>query len=139
MLREKRLPIILPARFRNIFRQIPEMQRTTILAALSCLAFVACGGNEGSGDENVVNVYNWADYIGYETIAKFEAEYGIKVNYDVYDSAEIVDVKLLAGNSGYDVVIHSNSFSARISPAGVYDELDLSRIPNARHLDRQRG
>jgi putrescine transport system substrate-binding protein len=70
-----------------------------------------------------------------DTIRKFEAEFGIQVNYDVYDSAEIVDVKLLAGNSGYDVVMHSNSFSARIAPAGVYETLDKSRIPNIRHLD----
>ena len=111
------------------------MQRAANTALLACLTLIACSGNETSNDENVVNVYNWSDYIGVDTIAKFEAEYGIKVNYDVYDSAEIVDVKLLAGNSGYDVVIHSNSFSARISPAGVYDTLDMSRIPNTRHLD----
>lgn len=92
------------------------------------------GGNERN-DENIVNVYNWSDYIAEDTIEKFEAEYGIKVNYDVYDSSEIVDAKLLAGNSGYDVIVHSNSFSARIAPAGVYEKLDLSRIPNVKHLD----
>lgn len=111
------------------------MQRARIVALLSCFVLAACSGNNNGNEERIVNVYNWADYIGVDTIRKFEAEYGIKVNYDVYDSAEIVDVKLLAGNSGYDVVIHSNSMSARISPAGVYDTLDMSRIPNARHLD----
>ena len=101
-----------------------------------CLAVAACG-DDGAVDDsaNVVNVYNWSDYIAVDTIEKFEAEFGIKVNYDVYDSAEVVDVKLLAGNSGYDVVIHSNSFSARIAPAGVHEPLDMSRIPNAKHLD----
>jgi putrescine transport system substrate-binding protein len=108
--------------------------RHLVIVWLSLLA-TACGGKDTAREQNVVNVYNWADYIGTTTIKKFEAEYGIKVNYDVYDSAEIVDVKLLAGNSGYDVVIHSNSFSSRIEPAGIYDTLDLSRIPNARHLD----
>ena len=99
--------------------------------------FMAGCGNDATRDDEpqVVNVYNWADYIGADTIDKFEAEFGIKVNYDVYDAAETVDVKLLAGNSGYDVVMHSNSFSSRIEPAGVYETLDLSRIPNAKHLD----
>lgn len=111
------------------------MNTRGLFVLLLPLLAAACSDEAGQRDDNVVNVYNWADYIGTETIAKFEAEYGIKVNYDVYDAAEVVDVKLLAGNSGYDVVIHSNSFSARIAPAGVYDTLDKSRIPNARHLD----
>lgn len=111
---------------------------TRLLPALLLVAFVLTGcGNDvaGDADAQVVNVYNWADYIGADTIEKFEAEFGIKVNYDVYDAAETVDVKLLAGNSGYDVVMHSNSFSSRIEPAGVYETLDLSRIPNAKYLD----
>ncbi len=101
------------------------------------LTIAACGGDNPTGeiDEKIVNVYNWSDYIGLTTIEKFEAEFGIKVNYDVYDSAEIVDAKLLAGNTGYDVIVHSNSFSARIAPAGVHEPLDFSRIPNIKHLD----
>ena len=55
--------------------------------------------------EGVVNFYNWADYIGESTIRDFEEEYGIKVNYDEYDSSEIVEAKLLAGNSGYDHIL----------------------------------
>ncbi|MEM7433180.1 MAG: extracellular solute-binding protein [Pseudomonadota bacterium] len=105
----------------------------------SVIGFLLVGCSSGDGasvsDDNVVNVYNWADYIAEDTIDKFEAEYGIKVNYDFYDSAEIVDVKLLAGNSGYDVIIHSNSYSARILPVGVYDKLDYSRLTNLHHLD----
>ncbi|MGI9271866.1 MAG: polyamine ABC transporter substrate-binding protein [Woeseiaceae bacterium] len=108
-----------------------------LLLLCSALVFVACSGDGDNeeGDEQIVNVYNWSDYIGEDTIEKFEAEFGIKVNYDVYDSGEIVDVKLLAGNTGYDVIIHSNSFSARIAPAGVHEPLDFSRIPNIKHLD----
>lgn len=102
---------------------------------LGSLVIAACTGEETEQEARVVNVYNWSDYKGPQTLEMFEAEYGIKVNYDVYDSAEIVDAKLLAGNSGYDVVIHSNSFSSRIEPAGVYETLDFSRIPNARYLD----
>ncbi|RYG94894.1 MAG: spermidine/putrescine ABC transporter substrate-binding protein PotF, partial [Alphaproteobacteria bacterium] len=60
--------------------------------------------------DNVVNVYNWSDYIAEDTVAKFEAETGIKVNYDVFDSNELVEAKLLAGASGYDVVVPSGFF-----------------------------
>lgn len=90
---------------------------------------------ELASDEKVLNVYNWADYIGPDTVETFEAEYGIKVNYDTYDSSETVDVKLLAGNSGYDVVVHSNQFSSRLIPVGVFHKLDFSRLENKRHLD----
>ena len=89
----------------------------------------------GPGDANVVNVFNWADYIGPDTLEQFEAEYGIKVNYDLYDSSEVADVKLLTGNSGYDVVIHSNQFSSRLAPIGVYEKLDMSRFSNLGNLD----
>lgn len=89
-----------------------------------------------SGDSNVVNVYNWADYIAPETLEKFEAETGIKVNYDMYDSSEVVDVKLLAGNSGYDVVVHSNQFSTRLVPIGVFQKIDTSKLSNYGNLDR---
>ncbi len=86
--------------------------------------------------EKVVNVYNWADYIAPDTLKKFEAEYGIKVNYDLYDSSEVVDVKLLAGGSGYDVVVHSSQFSSRLTPIGIFEKLDYSRLDNIRHLDQ---
>jgi putrescine transport system substrate-binding protein len=91
---------------------------------------------ETASGERVVNVYNWADYIAPDTVEKFEAEYGIKVNYDIYDSSSVVDVKLLAGGSGYDVVIHSNQYSSRLTPIGVYEKLDYSRLDNIRHLDQ---
>jgi hypothetical protein len=90
---------------------------------------------EMAGTENVLNVYNWADYISLNAVEKFETEYGIKVNYDIYDSSPVVDVKLLTGNSGYDVVIHSSQFSSRLAPIGVYHKLDFSRLDNTRHLD----
>ena len=86
--------------------------------------------------EKVLNVYNWADYIAPDTLEKFEAEYGIKINYDLYDSSPVVDVKLLAGSSGYDVVIHSNQYASRLTPIGIYEKLDYSRLDNIRHLDQ---
>jgi putrescine transport system substrate-binding protein len=113
------------------------MRKITItLAGITCLALAACGGGNGdTSDENVVNVYNWADYIDLDVLEQFENETGIKVNYDTYDSSPLVDVKLLAGNSGYDVVVHSNQFSSRLAPIGVYEKLDESKLPNMANID----
>jgi putrescine transport system substrate-binding protein len=109
---------------------------TIALFGLGGLLLSSCSDDGAASDgDNVVNVYNWADYIAPGVLEKFEAETGIKVNYDIYDSSEIVDVKLLAGNSGYDVVVHSNQFSSRLAPIGIYEKLDFSRLPNSRHLD----
>ena len=102
----------------------------------SCSTDRTAGTADSASGENVVNVYNWAEYIALDTIDKFEDEYGIKVNYDVYDSSEVVDVKLLAGNSGYDVVVHSSQFSSRLTPIGIYEKLDYSRLDNIRHMDQ---
>ncbi len=85
--------------------------------------------------DNVVNIYNWSDYIAEDTIANFEAKTGIKVNYDVYDNNEIVDAKLLAGNSGYDIVVPSGSFLERQIKAGLLKPLDKSKLPNLVNLD----
>lgn len=86
-------------------------------------------------EEPVLNVYNWSDYIAADTIANFEAETGIKVNYDVYDNNEIVDAKLLAGNSGYDIVVPSGNFLERQILAGLILPLDKSKLPNLGNLD----
>jgi len=86
-------------------------------------------------EEKVLNFFNWADYIGETTIADFEAEYGIKVNYDVYDSTEIVEAKLLAGKTGYDVVVHAVRYSERLFPIDVYQPLDRSKLTNWGNLD----
>ena len=84
--------------------------------------------------EGTLNVYNWAEYIGEETIANFEKEFDIKVTYDNYDSVETADAKLLAGSSGYDVVSHSSSSIGRLIPAGILLELDKSRLDNWKHM-----
>jgi len=86
-------------------------------------------------EEKVLNFFNWADYIGETTIADFEAEYGIKVNYDVYDSTEIVEAKLLAGKTGYDVVVHAVRYSERLFPIDVYQPLDRGKLTNWGNLD----
>lgn len=82
-----------------------------------------------------LNIYNWSDYIAEDTIAKFEAETGIKVTYDVYDSNQTLEAKLLAGSSGYDIVVPTSNFLRRQIAGGVYQPLDYSKIPNAAGVD----
>ncbi len=89
--------------------------------------------NGAASAEEVIHVTNWAEYIGEETIANFEKETGIKVVYDNYDSVEAIDSKLLAGGSGYDVVLHSSTMIARLIPAGILQEVDMSKIANINH------
>src|SRR5215469_9024272 len=89
-----------------------------------------------AGDKPWLNVYNWSDYIAPDTIPKFEAETGIKITYDVYDGNEVLEAKLLAGNSGYDLVVPSASpFMTRQISAGVYRALDKAKLSNWRNLD----
>ncbi len=86
-------------------------------------------------EDRVLKVTNWGEYIGEDTIANFEKEFGIKVIYDPYDSAESIDAKLLAGNSGYDVVSHSGGDTARLIKAGIIEPLDMSKLDNIKHMD----
>jgi putrescine transport system substrate-binding protein len=82
-----------------------------------------------------LHTYNWSDYIAEDTIAKFEAETGIDVTYDVYDSNEVLEAKLLAGSSGYDIVVPTSDFLRRQIKGGVYMPLDKEKIPNLANLD----
>jgi putrescine transport system substrate-binding protein len=84
-----------------------------------------------------LNIYNWSDYIGEDTIANFEAETGIDVTYDMYDSNEVLDAKMMAGSSGYDLVVPTADFLVRGREAGVYQDMDLSRLANAGNQDPQ--
>ena len=80
-------------------------------------------------------IYNWSDYIAEDTIANFEAETGIDVTYDVFDSNEVLEAKLLAGGSGYDLVVPSGSFMENQIKAGVFQKLDKSKLSNLGNLD----
>src|SRR3712207_6294814 len=84
--------------------------------------------------ERVVNVYNWSDYIDPKVLEDFTKETGIRVTYDTYDNNEIVETKLLAGQSGYDVVVPSGPFLQRLIKAGVFQKLDKARLPNLKNL-----
>lgn len=88
-----------------------------------------------AAEEKVLNVFNWADYIGPTTLADFEAEHGIRVNYDLYDSTAVVDARLLAGKTGYDVVLQALRYSARLIEVGVFQPLDRSKLTLWDNLD----
>ena len=87
-----------------------------------------------SADESVLHVYNWSDYIDESIIGDFEKETGIKVVYDVFDSNEVLETKLLAGSSGYDVVVPSGTFLMRQIQAGVFQKLDQSKLSNSANM-----
>ncbi|CAN5259195.1 polyamine ABC transporter substrate-binding protein [soil metagenome] len=91
--------------------------------------------SNGGDPEKVLNIYNWSDYIGKDTIANFEKETGIKVTYDVFDSNELLEAKLVSGNTGYDLVVPSVQYLARQVQAGVFQELDKSKFKNYGNLD----
>jgi len=96
---------------------------------------LACAVCSAAAAPPVLSIYNWADYIGTDTIRDFEREFGIKVNYDQYDSTEVVEAKLLSGHTGYDLVVHSYRYSSRLIPIGVYSPLDKQRLPLWKNLD----
>lgn len=99
------------------------------------LAALAAAGPALAQEKGVVHVYNWSDYIAEDTVAKFEAETGYKVVYDVYDSNETLEAKLLAGSSGYDVVVPTSQYLRRQVQADIYMPLDKSKLPNLANMD----
>ena len=109
-------------------------------ARLLCLALVltALPLLAAGAEEKRLHVYNWSDYIAPDTIANFTKETGIEVTYDVYDGNEVLEAKLLAGHSGYDIVVPSASpYMARQIAAGAYRTLDKAKLPNLNNLDPQ--
>ncbi|MEL1265299.1 polyamine ABC transporter substrate-binding protein [Pseudoxanthomonas putridarboris] len=116
------------------------MKLRVLATTLALCTLAACGGKSGgdgaaAGGGKQVNVYNWSDYIADDTIPNFEKATGIKVTYDVFDSNEVLETKLLAGSSGYDVVVPTLNFLGRQIQAGVFLPLDKSKIPNYANLD----
>ena len=123
------------------------MIRKPLVIAFAVALLTACGAPP-AGDpsatapaanapkaDKTLSVYNWSDYIAEETVAKFEAETGIKVIYDVFDSNEVLEAKLMSGDAGYDIVVPSLSFLGRQIQAGVFSELDRSQLSNIDNLD----
>ena len=106
-----------------------------LLAACSKPAEAPKASAAAAEEEKVLNVYNWSDYIEASVIEGFTKETGIKVQYDVFDSNEMLETKLLAGNTGYDIVVPSASFLNRQLQAGVHQKLDKSLLPNLKNID----
>ncbi len=96
------------------------------------LAAAALAAQAGWAQE--VRVYNWSDYIDEDLLTKFEEETGFELIYDVFDSNEVLETKLLAGGSGYDVVVPSATFLQRQISAGAFQELDKSKLSNIGNL-----
>jgi len=122
-----------------------SVHRTAILALACVLGSSGCGGGKSAGDSaakaaggaKVLNLYIWSDYLAPDTLPIFESRFGIKVHPAYYDTNETLETKLLAGNSGFDVVVPSASYFERQIKAGAYLVLDKSKLPNLQNMDPQ--
>lgn len=104
-------------------------------AALGLATLAAVTPAHAQEEEKVLNIYNWSDYIGDDTIRGFEKETGIKVRYDNFDNNEIVHAKLVAGRTGYDIIVPSSNWAKLQIDGGLLRKLDKSQLPNLKNLD----
>nr|WP_066272338.1 extracellular solute-binding protein [Hydrogenophaga palleronii] len=133
------------------------LKKHVLVLAMSAMLLAACGKKEEPAaapvesapvaaapaapagpvldDEKVLNVYNWPDYITESLISDFEKEFGVKVNYDTFENNEALHAKLVAGNSGYDIVIPTAGFAKKQIDGGLYQPIDKSRLSNYGNLD----
>ncbi|HMR68845.1 MAG TPA: polyamine ABC transporter substrate-binding protein [Rubrivivax sp.] len=111
------------------------MKPIAALAALAAALALAAPVAQAQEEPKILNIYNWSDYIAEDTIANFEKETGIKVRYDNFDNNEIVHAKLVAGKSGYDLVVPSSNWAKLQLDGGLLQPLDKTRIPNLKNLD----
>ena len=134
------------------------MKKQVLALAISAILLTACGKKEEPvaapaapvaaataepakpagpvlDEEKVLNIYNWADYIPEGMIAKFEEETGVKVNYNTFESNEALHAKLVAGKSGYDIVVPSAGFAKKQIAGGLYQEIDKSKLSNYGNLN----
>jgi putrescine transport system substrate-binding protein len=126
----------LSARYRGPVHPKPGDVSVSRLSPIACLAITLFSVNLALAEERVLHVYNWSDYIADEALEQFQAETGIKVVYDVYDSNEVLEAKLLAGHSGYDLVFPTaRPFAQRHIKAGIYRPLDIDKLSNYGNLD----
>src|SRR6186713_916788 len=109
---------------------MPSIFHAFAAAALALVAGSVAINSAGAQATRVVNVYNWSDYIEPKVIEDFTKETGIKVQYDTFDANETLETKLLAGKSGYDVVVPTGYFLERQIKAGVFQKLDKSKLKN---------
>lgn len=116
-----------------------EMQEkslfSTVARVFAALCLSGAAAVAVAQDAKVLNIYNWSDYIAEDTIKNFEKETGIKVRYDTFDNNEIVHAKLVAGKSGYDIVVPSSNWAKLQLDGGLLRKLDKSLLPNLKNLD----
>ena len=109
----------------------PKTAASALIAALALAATAALAQEE----EKILNIYNWSDYIAEDTIRNFEKETGIKVRYDNFDNNEIVHAKLVAGKTGYDLIVPSSNWAKLQLDGGLLSKLDKTQLPNLKYLD----
>src|SRR5437868_8671767 len=117
-------------RLRGTQRRLFPMRPVALIAATAAALVLAL---PALAEDKVVNVYNWSDYIDPATLEAFTKETGIKVVYDTMDSNEVLETKLLAGQTGYDVVVPTGSFLQRQIKADIYLPLDKAKVPNLKY------
>jgi putrescine transport system substrate-binding protein len=123
------------ARLAQMTTTTGAVRMKTFSKTLLALSLAGAVVSAAHADEKVLHVYNWSDYIAEDTLDNFQKETGIKVIYDVFDSNETLEAKLLSGGSGYDVVVPSNQFLAKQIKAGVFQKLDMAKLPNWKNLN----
>jgi putrescine transport system substrate-binding protein len=111
--------------------------RRSTLAAL-CAGLLACATTGAcAAEEKILNIANWAEYIGEDTVKRFEQETGIHVRYDLFDSNEVLLAKIVAGRTGYDIVVPSSDFAHTMMEGGVIQKLDRSKLTHWGNLSPQ--
>ena len=107
----------------------------SVLSLAAAALLVATGPARAQEEEKILNIYNWSDYIAEDTIRNFEKETGIKVRYDNFDNNEIVHAKLVAGKTGYDIVVPSSNWAKLQLEGGLLRKLDKAQLPNLKNMD----
>jgi putrescine transport system substrate-binding protein len=116
-------------------RACPVLGAVLLLVLAGCQRPRPAGTVPAASEEPVLHVYNWDDYIAPDTVARFEKATGIRVIYDLFDSNETLESKLMVGDSGYDIVSTDTAYYARQIRAGLYEPLDKAQLPNWKNLD----
>ena len=119
------------------------MKKQLWFVVFLAIALVSCGKKDpapsaaavGGTEEKILNIYNWPDYIANDMVANFEKDTGIKVNYQTFENNEALQAKLVAGNSGYDIVVPGAVFAKPQIDAGLLAKLDKSKLTHYGNLD----
>ena len=112
------------------------LMKTALIAAVTAALAAGASSVHAADEPKLLNIYNWSDYIADDTVRNFEKETGIKVNYDNYDANEILHAKLVAGKTGYDIVVPGSHFAKTQIAGGLLQKLDRSRLTNWGNLDK---